>query len=363
MRPTMHEGRMGNYDEVFSLCRTVWSGNESLPSRTRVVETSPTLNTTTLGDPHLPWMSADPRASRPSILLDTRGDDVLRALDAFEREAEAKRARDAELARELSELRRKTTASLRRGRALDAAIATVRLERAKLEVEEVRRRDVRASALEAFDAGALRLEQLPANPDVDTRPRLGLVAIDPDAEIELRRLALAHRRDAEIRARCDDENAKVRAHRARVARELREDATRQVEKIAEAERELARVKAEEERMREAIDCRLAERAETEVRRRREEAAARAEEERRDQLRRRNEELRRLVRRVDEERARVAAENERMEAELASNKGPIPSRGPKPSSSKRRRVGEGGPDPSPFLFPAEERDRDLRIIDD
>ena len=233
-------------------------------------------------------MSADPRASRPSILLDTRGDDILRALDAFEREAEAKRARDAELARELSELRRKTTASLRRGRALDAAIATVRLERAKLEVKEVRRRDVRASALEAFDAGALRLEQLPANPDVDTRPRLGLVAIDPDAEIELRRLALAHRRDAEIRARCDAENAKVRAHRARVARELREDATRQAEKIAEAERELARVKAEEERMREAIDCRLAERAETEVRRRREEAAARAEEERRDQLRRRNE---------------------------------------------------------------------------
>ena len=117
-------------------------------------------------------------------------------------------------------------------------------------------------------------------------------------------------------------------------------------------------------MREAIDCRLAERAETEVRRRREEAAARAEEERRDQLRRRNEELRRP--RAPSRRgarARVAAENERMEAELASNKGPIPSRGPKPSSSKRRRVGEGGPDPSPFLVPAEERDRDVRIIDD
>ena len=112
-------------------------------------------------------------------------------------------------------------------------------------------------------------------------------------------------------------------------------------------------------MREALDCRLAERAETEVRRRREEAAARAEEERRDQLRRRNEELRQLVRQVDEESARVAAENERMEAELASKKGPIPSRGPKPSSSKRRRVGEGGPDPSPFLVPAEERDRNFQ----
>ena len=309
-------------------------------------------------------MSADPRASRPSILLDTRGDDVLRALDAFEREAEAMRARDAALARELSELRRKTTASLRRGRALDAAIAAVRLERAKLEVEEVRRRDARASALEAFDAGALRLEQLPANPDVDTRPRLGLVACDPDAELELRRLALAHRRDAEIRARCDAENAKVRAHRARVARELREDATRQAAKIAAAERELAKAKAREERMREALDCRLAERAEAEVRRRRAEAAAeaaaRAEEERCDQLRRRNEELRGLLRQVDEERARVAAENERMEAELAPKKTPIQPQGaqggPKHSSSKRRRVGEGGPDPSPFLVPAEERER-------
>ena len=217
-------------------------------------------------------MSADPRASRPSILLDTRGDDILRALDAFEREAEAKRARDAELARELSELRRKTTASLRRGRALDAAIATVRLERAKLEVKEVRRRDVRASALEAVDAGARRLEQHPANPDVDTPPRLGLVAIDPDAEIELRRLALAHRRDAEIRAQCDAENAKVRAHPPR-RRELREDATRQAEKIAEAARTRAGqggggTNAGGDRL-STLGAR------GEVRRRREEAAARA----------------------------------------------------------------------------------------
>ena len=67
-----------------------------------------------------------------------------------------------------------------------------------------------------------------------------------------------------------------------------------------------------------------------------------------------------MRQVDEGSARAAAaENERMEAELASKKGPIPSRGPKPSSSKRRRVGEGGPDPSPFLVPAEERDRNFQ----